>query len=276
MNRKVKKGIRKFVLYFFLLLASLVVLVPLYAVILNSFKNLTESATITLELPSEWHPENYLTVIREGNIIRAMGNGLFISITTVIVVVLFTSVAAFIIARRKDKISKVLHLYVLSGMMAPLAIIPEIRIMQMLGLQGTVWSIIFIHITVNIPFNLFIFSGFVNGVPTELDESAILDGCGPIRLFYQVIFPLLKPVIFTAVIVTFMNAWNDFQYSLYFIAKPENYTMPQTVYAFKGHYTESLNLLCGDLVLTIIPILIVYLLAQKYIISGMTAGAVKG
>ena len=77
------------------------------------------------------------------------------------------------------------------------------------------------------------------------------------------------------VIVTFMNAWNDFQYSLYFITKPVNYTMPQTVYAFKGHYTESLNLLCGDLVLTIVPILIVYLVAQKYIIAVMTAGAVK-
>ena len=128
----------------------------------------------------------------------------------------------------------------------------------------------------SLPFSTFIFSGFINGVPNDLDESAILDGCGPIRLFFQVIAPLLKPVIFTVVIVTFMNSWNDFQYGLYFLTRPEMYTMPLTVYAFKGHYTQSLNLLCGDLVLTMIPIVIVYLLAQKYIVSGMTAGAVKG
>ncbi len=271
-----RRIVGKVILYLGLILLSSVVLVPLYAVVMNSFKNLAESAIITLEPPSEWHFENYATVIKDGNIPRAMGNGLFITLVTVVSVVICSSLAAFIISRRKCRTTRFAYLYLLIGMMAPIAVIPEMKIMQALHLSGSMAAIIFIHITVNLPFSTFIFSGFINGVPNDLDESAILDGCGPIRLFFQVIAPLLKPVIFTVVIVTFMNSWNDFQYGLYFLTRPEMYTMPLTVYAFKGHYTQSLNLLCGDLVLTMIPIVIVYLLAQKYIVSGMTAGAVKG
>ena len=270
------KTISKFIFYILMIFIGMFVLVPLLSIILNSFKNLTESSIISLKLPSKWLWENYITVIKDGHILRAMTNSIIITLISVSSVALLSSLTAFVFSRRKTKLTKFLFYFILLGMMAPIAIIPEIKIMQTIGLYGSLAAMILIHITINLPFSVYLYSGFIHGIPKELDEAAIIDGCNPINLYFKVIFPLLRPVVFTNIVVVFMAVWNDFQYSLYFLTKPSMYTMPQTVYAFKGYYTQSLNLLCGDMVLTVIPVLIVYLLAQKYIISGMTVGSVKG
>ena len=122
----------------------------------------------------------------------------------------------------------------------------------------------------------FLIHGFVAKVPVDLDEAAVIDGCGPIRLFFLVVFPMLKPAIATSAVLTFLNTWNEFVSPLYFLNKTEQWPMTLSVYNFFGMYFKDWNLVCADILLTSLPVLLVYLLGQRYIVSGMTAGAVKG
>lgn len=275
-NKKLKSFVGEVFFYIVLLALALVVLVPLYLIVINSLKNYTESAVVNLSLPKIPLFSNYLTVIQEGNVLSAMGNGLFIALSSTTFAIIFSSMSAFIITRRKSRITKFLYLFFISGMIAPLAIIPEFKILQVLNLSGTYFAIIFIHIANNVAFPTFLFAGFMKKIPKVIDESAFMDGCPPIRMFFQIILPMLKPVVFTSVILVFMGIWNDFQFSLYFITKTSMYTMPQTVYAFQGFHTAEYQMMCADLVLATIPVVILYLITQRFIVSGMTAGAVKG
>ena len=273
---KKRNVLKKICIYLVLLVVSLFVMLPIYLIVVNSLKTEAESVVLNLAPPAIFQFSNYLKVIQKANIPRAMFNGLLVSVFSVITVVIVSSMASFLLARRLSKTTKFLYYLFVAGLIAPLPLIPTMRLLQSLNIINTYFGIICIFISVNIPFSIFLYSGFIKGIPRELDESAILDGCGPIRLFYQIIFPLLKPVVFTNIILVFMNVWNDFQYTLYFLGKSSMWNMPLTVYKFVGKYTNQWELVCADLVLTILPVILIYIFAQKYIISGMTAGAVKG
>ena len=213
--------------------------------------------------------------MEQGNLLRAFKNSLLITGCSVLLTVLISSVTAFVLTRRSDKISRVMSNYFLIGMIAPLALIPEVIIVKMIGLSGTYLSIILIHVASRMPLSIMIYSGVVKGIPRSLDESAMLEGCGFFKMFFQVIFPLLKPAIFTNVIIVFMGVWNDFQVSLYFVTDIAKNTVPLSIYSFVGYMTYKWNYVCAFIVLSILPILIVYCCAQKYIVDGMIAGAVK-
>lgn len=223
----IKNITSKSLIYLVCILMAVVILMPLLLVLLTSFKSVSESAVIGLSLPETFHLENFPYVIREGKLIRAFLNSLFITGTSVLFTVLLGSLTAFIITRRTDKASKFFFGYFLIGLIAPVALIPEVLIVKMLGLSGTYAAIILIHIAVRLPLSIMLYSGFVKGVPKSLDESAMLDGCNPIKMFAFIVFPLLKPVIFTNVILTFMAVWNDFQISLYFITDTMKSTLPK-------------------------------------------------
>jgi len=137
-------------------------------------------------------------------------------------------------------------------------------------------GIILLYTAMQLPFMTFLIHGFVAKIPVELDEAAVLDGCNSISLFIRVIFPMLKPAIATASVLTFLNTWNEFVSPLYFLNSTQKWPMTLSVYNFFGMYFKDWNLVCADILLTSIPVLAVYLLGQKYIVSGMTAGAVKG
>ena len=146
--------------------------------------------------------------------------------------------------------------------------------------MGTKTGLILIYIGFRLPWIMFLCVGFIKGIPREIDEAAIVDGCGggiqTVSMFFRVIFPLLKPIVFTSIIIIAMGAWNEFQMPLYFLSSTKNMTLPVTVYWFYGQYYTSWNLVFADLMLTAAPIVILYLFCQRYIIAGMTAGAVKG
>lgn len=262
-------------IYFLCIVMSFLVLLPLYLVLLNSFKTVSESAVIGLTLPENFMFENYPYVIEEGNLIRSFLNSIFITGSVVGLTVLIASVTAFIITRRTDRFSKLTSNYFLIGLIAPIALIPEVAIVKLLGLSGSYLSIILIHVAVKLPLSIMLYSGFIKTIPRSLDEAAMLDGCSPIKMFFSVIFPLLKPATFTNIIIIFMGVWNDFQISLYFITDTAKNTLPLSIYSFVGYMTYKWNYVCAFIILTILPILIVYLFAQKYIIDGMVAGSVK-
>ncbi len=275
MTRKQSAFLRRVLVYMCCAVMALTVLIPLYMVVLNSLKSGSEAAVIDLSLPSKVMWENYAHVFKEGKLGRAFLNSCFITGITVLLVVMLSSLTAFIITRRESRLSHGIYNYFLIGLIAPMALIPEVVIMNLLHLSGTYLAVILIHLATRLPLSVMLYAGFIKGIPRAMDESAMLDGASPMQMFFSVIFPLLKPVIFTNIILTFMAVWNDFQVALYFIGDSLKQTIPLGIYSFVGFMTYQWNYVCAFIVLSVLPILIVYLCAQKYIVDGMIAGAVK-
>jgi raffinose/stachyose/melibiose transport system permease protein len=272
----IKRKIPGIILEIVMLLLSLIVAAPLLLVIFGSFKSPSEALRYDLMPPSRWHPENYFEVLEKSNIITAFCNSSLITMSVTGVTVLACSMAAFIIARRNDRLCRFLDTYFSLALIIPLSIVPTIILLQKMFLMNTKTGIILVLIAFNISWSMFVLTAFMQTIPREMDEAAIIDGCGPLRLFYQVIFPLLKPVIMTNVVIIGMGTWNDLQTPLYMLNSRKNLTMPLTVFNFMGRYFSQWNLIFADLVLVGLPMVIMYVFLQKYIVSGVTAGAVKG
>lgn len=270
-----KKKIRLYVLEVLMIFLSLLIVVPCLMMIFGSFKTAIEANRFDITLPTEWHFENYIKVFKRGKLGIALKNSLLMILLTVPAVELFSSVSSFVLARRKEKLAEVLYMILSMGIVVPVSIVPTIALMQALHLQQTRIGLAFLYIAMRTSWSIFLLTGFVKSVPRELDEAAFIDGCNVIKLFFHVIFPLMKPVMATSVIITTMWTWNDFHLPLYFMSSAANRTLPMTVYYFYGENASQWNLVFADMMMVSIPIVILYLFCQKYIVSGMTAGAVK-
>lgn len=272
MKRKSGKIIGTAVLW----ILSLVVLIPLYMVVINSFKSKSEAAAMGLGLPSHWQAfANYAQMMSDGGVLTGFKNSVIITCVCVAGIVVFTSMAAFILQRRKGKASSALFSLFLVGIVLPLQIIPTIFLCKFLHLSSYL-SAIFVLAVANFAVALFLYTGFLASVPRELDESAIIDGAGPLRMFFEVIFPLLMPVTVTVIIVSFMSIWNDFGISIYFLNSTTDYTISLTIYNFFGIHNSDWQLIFANVIVTSLPVILLYIFLQRYIISGMTAGSVKG
>ena len=186
------------------------------------------------------------------------------------------SLAAYVLARNRSKLNRFFYFFIVLGITLPINYVALTKVLQFLHLNNTMIGIILLYTAMQLPFMTFLIHGFVSKVPVELDEAAIIDGCRPWELFFQIVFPLLKPAVATAAVLTFLNTWNEFISPLYFLNKTEQWPMTLSVYNFFGMYYKDWNLVCADILLTSLPVLMIYLIGQKYIVSGMTAGAVKG
>ncbi|MBP1990156.1 carbohydrate ABC transporter permease [Paenibacillus eucommiae] len=270
------KSIGKIFIYVAIALLLVIYLLPIYFIVITSLKSTSEASVLSLSLPKEWIFDNYRKVFVEGNLLRPLANGAFISLTVVGITMLLSSVTAFVIQRRKSGFSTFMYKYLLAGLIAPFSIIPAIKLLQVMHLMGTYTGLILIDVACALPFNTLLFAGFIKGIPKDLDEAGIIDGAKPIRLFFQIIFPLLKPAIATNFILLFTSIWNDFQNVLYFLPDSKKWTMPMTIYDFQGLHTNDYSLVFADMIFLLLPVIIIFLLAQKYIVTGMVAGAIKG
>jgi raffinose/stachyose/melibiose transport system permease protein len=260
-------------------LVSIIVLIPFAVMLVNSLKTKEESYSMTLKLPEVFQFQNYITVIAQGNIIPSFFNSFMYTVICVTVVVLTCSMAAFVISRNDSKLNKFIYYLIIMGIVLPVNYVALMKVMQVTMLNNTRMGISLLYAAMNIPISLFITTSFINTIPKDLDEAAIIDGCGPWGLFFRIIFPLLKPIMVTVGVLGFMAAWNDFMMPLYYLNNSLKWPMSLTVYSFFGASMQAQrqwNLVCADIVLTSAPVIIVYLAGQKYIVSGVTAGAVKG
>lgn len=269
-----KKISRKIVYYAGTIFCMLVFLIPLWMVFVNSLKDKKGASRFDISLPEVWQFENYVQVFQEANVGRAFINGLVISVGSVAIILIVTSMAAFVIARSTSKWANVLYYVFLCGLIIPVAFIPTYLVLNKLHLLNTYLGLILISATYGIPMSIFLYVGFIKTIPRELDEAAILDGCSPLRMHFQIITPLLTPVTMTILVFNFVGCWNGTQVPLYF-ANSDKWGLPLTVYNFYGAHASSWNLIFADIIITVAPLLLLYIFAQKYIISGMTAGAVK-
>jgi len=272
-NKTIKKIIANLLAWFF----SAICLIPLLLIFLNSMKDKKAAAEMNLHLPHlPIQLQNYLLVIEKGKLVQSFFNSLLYSTGSVILCVFFASLAAYVLSRNQTKLNKFLYMYMVMGITLPINYVALTKVLMFLHLNNTRIGIILLYTAMQLPFMTFLIHGFVAKIPTELDEAAVIDGCGPIRMYYTVIFPLLKPAIATSVVLTFLNTWNEFVSPLYFLNSTEMWPMTLSVYNFFGMYFKEWNLVCADILLTSLPVIIVYLLGQKYIVAGMTTGAVKG
>ncbi len=273
---KKKKTASSVILTVVAFLTSLIILFPLFIVILGSFKDAPEAQEFRLSLPSAWHPENYSIVIEKGNMGQAFINSMIITIIVTLIVVVAGSLNAFVVSRKKSRYTSFVYYLFLLGMISPIQIVTTYGLLQRMNLTGTFIGVICVEAALQIPWTIFTLSGFIKNVPRELDEAAYIDGASPVRMFFSIIFPLLKPIMATVIVTTAMGAWNEFMVPLYFFNSASKWTMPLTVYNFFGQYSSNWNYVFADLILTALPITILYLICQKYVIAGATAGAVKG
>lgn len=255
---------------------SVLVFVPLLIILFNSLKTQGEAVSMEFSLPAKPMFVNYIDVMEQVNIGRAFANSVLISVSTMLIATAGAALTSFVLARRKTKMNRFLYYFFLTGLVAPLNMVPAILVLQKLSLMDSLSGLILLYAALETPFSVFLCYGFINSVPRELDEAAIIDGCGAMGLFWKVIFPLLKPVTVTVLIINFMNAWNDFITPFYVMNSSEKLPLTTMVYSFFGQFQRSWHYVSVIMIMIIAPIVIVYAAGQKYIIAGMTAGAVKG
>lgn len=255
---------------------SIILITPLVLIVINSLKTSQAAAEMSLRLPQAIQWDNFKTVIERGKLGVTFLNSLTYSAFSVILCTLTSAMAAFVLSRNRTKWNKLVYFVIVLGMAMPINFIALMKVMQFLDIINTRVGIILLYAAIQTPFNVFLIYSFVGKIPREIDEAAIIDGCSPLQLFFSIIIPLIKPVLVTVMVLTFLNTWNEYILPLYFLGSSDKWPMTLAVYNFFGMYFRDWNLVCADIVLTSLPVVIVYLLGQKYIVSGMTAGAVKG
>lgn len=272
-TKRLVQGLSKNVLAW---IVSLIMLVPLALIVVNAFKPDGEVLTMTLSLPKEWTLENFLVVVEKGKLGRSFLNSLLYAGSATILTVLLGSMAAYVFSRRRSRLNNGIYMYLVLGIVIPINYVALMKVMQMTHLHDTAPGIILLYVATQLPFTVFLLYGFVSKIPVDLDEAALLDGCGPMRLFFHIIIPMLRPSMVTAGVLCFLNTWNEFIMPLYFLNSSEKWPMTLAVYNFFGQFETSWNLVCADILLTCLPVIVLYLICQKYIVGGQTAGAVKG
>ncbi|MEU5870447.1 carbohydrate ABC transporter permease [Glycomyces sp. NPDC047369] len=262
-----------------IVLSAVVFLVPFAFIVLTAAKTRGEAALREFTLPSEWAIwDNFLAVIRERDymLLGAFVNSTILTVASVAVMVVLAAMVGYVMQRRPNRLTPWLNALVLAGLIIPPAVVPTIWVLQGLGLFRTLHGLILIEVAYGLSFCVLLFRAFVATIPRELDEAAVIDGAGPVRLFFQVVFPLLRSVIVTAVIVQSVAVFNDFQNPLYFLPGDDHATVQLTLYNFRSQYTTEWNLLFMDILLITIPPLVMYAFFNRQIVAGLTTGAIKG
>lgn len=261
-----------------LLVSILVFVFPFLFMLFNSLKERREANLLNLSIPRVFHWENYVEVFQTNDyvLLKAFKNSMILTFFSVIGLVVVSSMAGYIIRRRNDRMTRIVNILLMLGLMIPPAVIPTIWVMQGLHVYRTMFGMILIEIALQIPFDIMLYQGFVGTIPVELEEAACIDGCKNGRLFFQIIFPLLKPVTSTIVILNAVTIFNDFTNPLYFLPGTENATVQQTLYNFTGQFSSSYNLLFADVILITLPMFILFIIFNKKIVNGMVAGSIKG
>jgi len=271
---------RENAIFVFLIVLSVLTLAPILIVLMNSFKGRFFISDTPFDLPTgETFSgiSNYITGIEKTGFIQAFGYSLFITVFSVAVIVLFTAMTAWYITRVKSKATSAMYYLFVFSMIVPfdMVMFTMSKMANILHLDNPI-GIILIYLGFGAGLSVFMYSGFVKSIPLDIEEAATIDGCNPIQTFFRIVFPILKPVSFTVAILNAMWVWND--YRLPYLVIGSNYrTIPIAVQYLRGGYgSQDMGAMMAMLVLAILPVVVFYLVCQKYIIKGVIAGAVKG
>ncbi|MGQ7297004.1 carbohydrate ABC transporter permease [Quadrisphaera sp. KR29] len=260
--------------------ASVVVfLVPFAFIVLQAGKDATDASRLSFSWPEQpQFVQNFIEVLeaRDYILVIAFINSTILTVVSVAFLVVLGAMVAFVLQRRVTRWTGLINFLVLAGLIVPPAVVPTIWVLQGIGLFGTMPGLILVEVAFGLSFSVLLFRAFISSIPRELDEAAIIDGAGPLRLFFRVIMPLLRSVIVTVVVVQSVAVFNDFANPLYFLPGEQNATVQLTLFNFQSQFNTNFNLLFMNILLITIPPLVMYVFFNRQIVAGMTSGAVKG
>jgi raffinose/stachyose/melibiose transport system permease protein len=258
------------------IMIGLIFFFPFYIMLVNSLKTKPQIFKNTLNLPGGFEWINYVEAFKQLEFLHAFANSLFITAGSILLLILCASMAGWKLVRTKSRLSGIIFLMFVSAILIPFqsVMLPLITIMGKLGFLNRL-GLIFMYLGFGSSLSLFLYHGFVKSVPKELDEAAIIDGCNEFQVFGKVIFPILTPITLTVIILLTIWIWNDYLLPSLVINKEGMQTIPLQMFFFFGEYTKQWHLALAGLTLAIIPVIIFYFSAQKYIIRGVTQGAIK-
>jgi len=262
-----------------ILATAVVFLLPFLFIVMTASKTGPEASDLAFSWPTHWVLlQNVEEVLRTRNFValRALINSTTLTLGSVAIMVVFASMVGYVLQRRTSRLNSVVQFLVLAGLIVPPAVVPTIWVLQRTGLFKTMPGMILVEATFGMSFCVLLFRSFVSTIPKELDEAAIMDGAGPLRLFFGVILPLLRPVVITVIVVQAVVVFNDFTGPLYFLPGDAGVTVQLTLYNFQSQALNQWNLLFADILLITIPPLVMYIFFNRQIVAGMTSGAVKG
>lgn len=274
-NRSIAKGI----LWIVLIIVAVIQLFPLIWLVDFSLGSSNEMFTNgLLIIPEKIRWDNYVKAFVDGNFLHYLRNSVLINTLAVVLVVLISIMAAFACQRMKWKMSGLVSTMLVMGMMIPIhaTLLPNYKIYNMLHLTDTIWALLIPYVAFSLPQGMFLMTGFIQAVPKELEEAAVMDGCGIYRIVFQIVTPLLKPSIATVAIMTFLNNWNEFMMASTYLSTPAWKTLPFSVFEFTGEYSSNYAVQFAVMALTAAPAVIVYVILNKHITRGVAMGAVKG
>ena len=264
---------------FAVFISVLIFWVPLYFVFINALKDASSASELSIAWPSTFHLwDNLKEVIETADymLVRALYNSTLITVLSVVLMVLVCAMAGFVMHRRQDKFTPWIQFIIFAGLVIPPAIVPTIWVLNNLGLFKSLTGIVLVEVALGFPYGFILYRSFMAGIPREIDEAAIIDGCGGFSLFFRIILPLLQPVTATTIIASSVGIFNDFVNPLYFFPGMKNVTIQVTLYNFMGRYVTQYNLLFMNILVITVPLLILFIFFNNKIVSGMTAGSVKG
>ena len=270
--RRVSIALQSVVLW----LLTLTVVVPFYMVVVNSLKNLPEASAVNLQLPSVFEFANYREAFVQSKLLGSFFNSLYTTTMVVAITMTLSAMAAFVLARVNSRRNSFIFNVFLIGLIAPMNMVTTFQVLKKFDLINTYTGVILLYCATFLPFSIFLYLNFIKGIPRELDDAGMVDGVQGFGLFFKIIFPLLTPVTVTVLIINFMNCWNDFTIPLYFLTTSDKWGMIIHLYGYMGTFFSQKNLMFAVMVMTMLPIVLIYLLGQKYIISGMVSGSLKG
>ena len=273
-NKKLIGNIIKYIVISGLLLAYIV---PFVFVLINSFKARKDVISNPLALPSTFKFSNYADAFQKMNYGHAFINTLIITALSVLIIIIFSSMTAYILVRKDWKFNKFIFFGMVLSMIIPFQgiMIPLVSIYGSMGMLNTKWALIYMYLGFGMSLAVFMYHGFIKSIPVELEEAAMIDGATRFQTFWQIVFPIMKPITMTITTLDVLWIWNDFLLPSLILIAPNERTLQLSTYAFNGTYTTDYGLSMSALMLSILPVLIIYLFLQKSIIGGVLQGSIK-
>lgn len=261
-----------------ILLGLLLILGPVFVIFINSMKTMQEAGRNFFALPSGFNFDNYIELFSRSDFWSSLRNSTIVTVTSVTLIVLVIPALSYAVARNmNNKYYKLLYYYILAGIFIPFQVLmlPMVKQMTQLKLLNQ-FGLILLHLTFSLPTGLFLFVNYIRSLPAEVEEAARVDGCNVFQTYVQIVFHLIKPMIATIIVMDSLGCWNNFMMALLILNKSHDmWTLPLMQYNFKAEFSFNYTMAFTAYIVCMIPIVIVYALGQKYIIKGLTAGAVK-
>jgi len=261
----------------FIFLLLILFLVPFYLILNNSFRTTELFINSPFRLTNSLDPKNYASAYQKMKFLSGFLNSLLVTVTSVSVILLTASMSAHYLVRNPGKLSNVIFAILVASMIVPFqaVMIPLAKIYGSLDMYNHTWTLVFFYMGFGQAFAAFIFHGFIKGIPLELEEAVLIDGCGKLKNYFKIVLPNLKPVMVTVLILDVLWIWNDYLLPSMVLLSPSLRTLPLSTYGFFTTYSVDYAPLMAGLVLTITPVIILYLLCQRQIIHGVVQGAIK-